>query len=115
MPVCQVRIEQVILSLLQGRLDSSPASANGFGIVGGPALVDECLCDVLLQEPSLLHADYHLVVGIKIGRDLLGDGRAASLDLHLLEFGCIGDLRGLEFAPAFVLLLEIIRVSGGSF
>ncbi len=108
MPISQVCIEEVILSLLQFGLDTSPAGADGLWIVCNATLIDKSLRDVSLQETCLFHANDQFIVGVEICRDLFGNGRTATTHLHVLDIGCFeGITNESGLATSF-------RLAGGS-
>lgn len=57
------------------------------------AFFGQAFCNVFLEVFSVLHADDELVVRVQVGSDLLGNGRAAAIDLKFLVPGA-GDWFG---------------------
>jgi hypothetical protein len=113
-PISQVSIQQFILFLLQRRFESSPASANGLGVVRSTTLIDESLSNVFLEIASFFHADNQFVVRIQLGRDFLGNSRATSREFLASEIGGVENLAGFELQATLRLSrLALFRLALG--
>jgi hypothetical protein len=93
MPVCQLIIKHLVLNSLEHFLNPSPSCANCLRVVVDAAFLSQAFSNVFLEVFSILHADDELIVGVQIGRDLLGNGRAAAIDPKSLVRGA-GDWFG---------------------
>ena len=86
-PVSELIVEHLILSLLQLALDPRPACANGFGVVVDSTLSYKTVCDVLLLVFGILHCHNEFIVRVEVCRDLLCSGRATALYTRALDDG----------------------------
>lgn len=93
MPIRQIGVQQLVLSLGKYLLKASPACADGLRIVLGTALIDEILRNVLLEIFGVFHSHDDLIVRVKISGHLLSDSRASSSNLGAFR-GILGVLRG---------------------
>lgn len=90
MPVAQLIVKLLILSLLERLTETDPAAANGFGDVTNATLLDELRRHVFVTVALLLQADDTSVVGIVVSDDALWDGRLATRHAVLLDSLIIG-------------------------
>lgn len=85
MPVSQFFIHEIILVLLDGFLETGPASANGLGVVADTALASKAISNLFLRTSICLHGDNNLIIGVHVPRNLLSGRSMATADLESLR------------------------------